>query len=121
MTNVDTLVRRIDQVLEADVQGEKAAWEQVARANSERGPRLQRYEAVAKHLIELLKPRLAAFTERFKAVVKAEPTVREHTSGMNLTFAATVAKVTLRFEMFPDPDISHVRLECTQEIIPVVV
>jgi YHS domain-containing protein len=40
---------------------------------------------------------------------------------MNLTFAATVAKVTLRFEVFPDRDADHVRLECTQEIVPVLV
>ena len=38
---------------------EKAAWAEVARMNRERGPRLRRYEQVAKHLIELLKPRRA--------------------------------------------------------------
>src|SRR5262249_11243277 len=30
-------------------------------------------------------------------------------------------KVTLRFEVFPDQDVSHARLECAQEIVPVVV
>jgi len=87
----------------------------------ERGPRLQRYEAVAQHVIELLKPRFAAFIERFKAVVKAEPHVREHTRAINLAFTSTVAKVTLLFEVYPDVDATHVRLECTQEIIPVLV
>src|SRR5262245_21750207 len=29
-------------------------------------------------------------------------------------------KVTLRFEVFPDQDVSHARLECAQEIVPVV-
>jgi YHS domain-containing protein len=121
MTDVDTLIRRIDQELKADVEREKAGWKERARDARERSQRLERYEAVAKHVIELLKPRLAAFTERFKAVVKAEPRVREHTRALNLTFAATVAKVTLLFEAFPDPDLSHIRLECTQEFIPVVV
>src|SRR5271166_4600168 len=121
MTDVDTLVRRIDQEMETEVERQKAAWTDVMRANRERGPRLARYEVVAKHIIELLKPRLDAFIERFKAVVKAEPRVREHTRAMHLTFAASVAKVTLLFEVFPDRDVSHVRLECTQEIIPVVV
>jgi YHS domain-containing protein len=121
MPDVDVLIKRIDQELGAEVARQKAAWADMMQANRERGLRLQRYESVAKHIIELLKPRLAAFTERFKAVVKAEPIVREHTRAMNLTFAATVAKVTLLFEVFPDGDVSHVRLECTQEIIPVVV
>jgi YHS domain-containing protein len=121
MTDINTLISRIDQELSAEVKDQKAAWEAIAEANRERGPRLQRYEAVAKHIIELLKPRLAAFIERFKAVVKAEPSVREHTRAMNLTFAATVAKVTLLFEVFPDSEVNNVRLECTQEIIPVVV
>ena len=121
MTNIDTLIHRIDQELEAEVASEKAAWEERQRTFRERGPRLQRYEAVAKHLVELLKPRLDAFIERFKAVVKAEPKVREHTRAINLTFASSLAKVTLTFEVYPDVDVSHVRLECTQEIIPVLV
>jgi YHS domain-containing protein len=121
MTDIDTLIRRIDQEVAAEVKLQKAAWEDVARANREREPRLQRFDAVAQHLIELVKPRLTAFIERFKAVVKAEPKVREHTRAINLTFAATVAKVNLLFEAFPDRDVSHVRLECTQEILPVVV
>jgi YHS domain-containing protein len=103
------------------VQRQKAEWAATERVARERCPRLQRYEAVAKHVIDLLKPRLAALLERFKDVAKAEPSVREHTRAVNLTFAATVAKVTLRFEVFPDQDVSHARLECTQEIIPVLV
>jgi YHS domain-containing protein len=118
MTDVDTLVRRIDQELAAEVGRKEAAWAEVMWASRERAPRLERYEPVAKHLIGLLKPRLAAFIERFKPVVKAQPSVREHTRSVNLEFAATVAKVTLRFEVFPDRDVSHVRLECTQEFTP---
>jgi YHS domain-containing protein len=121
MTDLDSLIRRIDQELAAEVGHQKAAWAEEVRTSRERGPRLQRYDAVAQHVIELLKPRLAAFIERFKDVAKAEPVVREHTRAMNLAFAATVAKVTLRFEVFPDRDADHVRLECTQEIVPVLV
>src|SRR5271165_3433565 len=94
---------------------------ELVQANRERELRLQRYESEAQHLIELLKPRLDAFIELFKAAVKAEPTVREHTRAVNLTFAATVAKVTLHFEVFPDRDVNQVRLECTQDIVPAVV
>src|SRR5262245_348050 len=111
MTNIDTLTRRIDQELKAEVQRQKKAWDEVEQENRERAPRLVRYEAVAKHIIELLKPRLDAFTERFRSVVKVEPCVREHTRAMTLTFASTLAKVTLLFEVCPDEDVSHVRLE----------
>jgi YHS domain-containing protein len=121
MTDVKTLISRIDQELEAEVGRQKADWAERTRVARERGPRLARYDAVAKHVIELVKPRLDAFIERFKAVVKAQPGVREHTRAINLEFTATVAKVTLLFEVFPDADVSHVRLECTQEIIPVLV
>ena len=68
MTDLATLIHRIDQEFEAEVTREKTAWEDVARANRERAPRLQRYDAVAKHVLELLKPRLAAFLERFQDV-----------------------------------------------------
>jgi YHS domain-containing protein len=119
MTDVGTLISRIDQELAAEVEHQKAVWAEVARETRERGPRLQRYEDIAKHLIELLKPRLAAFTERFAAVVKTETSVREYTRAMTLKFASTLAKVTLTFEVFPDRDVTHARLECTQEILPV--
>jgi YHS domain-containing protein len=121
MSNIDSLLNRIDQEVAAEVGRQKAAWAELKLANHERELRLQRYETEAKRIVELLKPRLDAFIERFKAVVKAEPQIREHTRTMSLTFAATVAKATLRFEVFPDQDGSHVRLECTQEIVPVVV
>ena len=107
MTDIKALINRIDQEIAAQVGQEKNDWAKVMLANRERGLRLQRYEAEAKHIIELLKPRLDAFIERFKAVVKAEPVVREHTRAVNLTFAATVAKVTLRFEVFPDQDVGN--------------
>src|SRR5215472_16949583 len=121
MSNIDSLINRIDQEIAAEVGRQKAAWAELKLANHERELRLQRYETEAKRIIELLKPRLDAFIERFKAVVKAEPVVREHTRAVNLIFAATVAKVTLRFEAFPDQEVNHIRLECTQEIIPVAV
>jgi hypothetical protein len=121
MTDLDTFIRRIDRELGSDLARQRAAWADVVRTNREREPRLQRYEVVAKHIIDLLKPRLDAFLERFRPVVKAEPSVREHSRAIHLTFAATVAKVTLDFEVFPDRDVKHVRLECTQEIVPVLV
>lgn len=121
MTDINALIRRIDQEIAAEVGRQKAGWAELLQANRDRELRLQRYETEAQHIIELVKPRLDAFIERFKAVVKAEPMVREHTRAVNLTFAATVARVTLRFEVFPDRDVNQIRLECTQEIIPVVV
>jgi YHS domain-containing protein len=121
MPDIKSLISRIDQEIAAEVGRQKAGWAERVQANRERGLRLQRYEAEAKHIIELVKPRLDAFIERFKAVVKAEPIVREYTRAVNLTFAATVAKVTLRFEVFPDQDVKHIRLECTQQIVPVLV
>jgi YHS domain-containing protein len=121
MTDISALMNRIDQEIAAEVDRQKRGWAELLQANRERGLRLQRYEAEAQHIIELVKPRLDAFLERFKPVVKAEPVVREHTRAVNLTFAATVAKATLRFEVFPDRDVNHIHLECTQEIVPVVV
>ncbi len=121
MTDIKALINRIDQEVAAEAGRQKTDWAELVRANRERGLRLQRYETEAKHIIDLLKPRMDAFLERFKPVVKVEPVVREHTRALNLTFAATVAKVTLRFEVFPDPEVNHIRLECTQEIVPVVV
>jgi len=121
MTDLDTLIRRIDQELVAEVAHEKTTQAERMQAIRERKQRARRYEPVAKHLIDLLRPRLAAFIERFKDVVKSEPSVHETTRSMKLSFAATVAKVTLTFDLLPDWDVSHVRLVCTQEIIPVLV
>ena len=121
MTDINDLIKRIDQEIATEVGRQKTGWAEQLRANRERELRLQRYEAEAQHIIELVKPRLEAFLDRFKPVVKVEPMVREHTRAVNLTFAATVAKVALRFEVFPDQDVNHIRLECTQDIVPVLV
>jgi YHS domain-containing protein len=121
MMDINAFVNRIDQEIAAEVERQKAVWAEWVEWGRERDLRLRRYETEAKHIIELVKPRLDAFIERFKAVVKAEPAVREHSRAVNLNFAATLAKVNLRFEVFPDRDVNHIRLECTQEIIPVVV
>jgi YHS domain-containing protein len=121
MNSIDSLINRIDHEIAAEAERQKTGWAEQLRANRERELGLQRYEAEAQHIIELVKPRLEAFLERFKPVVKVEPMVRQHTRAVNLTFAATVAKATLRFEVFPDRDVNRIRLECTQEIIPVVV
>jgi YHS domain-containing protein len=121
MADIKALINRVDQEIAAEVGRQKSGWAELQLANRERTLRLQRYETEAKHIIELVKPRLDAFLERFKVVVKAEPVVCENTRAVNLTFAATVAKVTLRFEVFPDRDVNHIRLECTREIIPVLV
>lgn len=121
MNGIDSLISRIDQEIAAEVVRQKTGLSELRQANRERGLRLQRYETDAQKIIELVKPRLDAFIERFKGVVKAEPVIRQHTRAVNLTFAATLAKVTLRFEVFPDQDVNHIRLECTQEILPVMV
>jgi YHS domain-containing protein len=121
MTNMQTLLNRIDREVVAEVGRQKAAWTDWRRANLERESRLQCFEAEADRIMTLTRPRLDAVIERFKPLVSAEPVVRQHSRGVNLTFAATLAKVTLRFEAFPDQDVNHIRLECTQEIIPVVV
>lgn len=121
MADISALIGRIDQEIAAEVERQKTGWTERVQANRERGLRIQRYETEARHILDLVTPRLDAFIERFKAVVKAEPAVSQHTRAVTLNFAATVAKVTVRFEVFPDPDMNHIRLECTQEIIPVVV
>ena len=121
MTDTKTLIDRIDHEITAEVERQKAAWAEFRRTSRERDLRLQRYEAEAKRIVELVKPRLDAFVERFQSVVQVEPTVREHARVLTLTFAATLAKATLRFEAFPDENVNHIRLECTQEIIPALV
>lgn len=121
MTDINTLINRIDQEIAAEVERQKSDWVMQVQANRERELRLQRYETEARHIIELLKPRLEAFIEHFKPVIKDQPQVREHTRAVTLTFAATVANASLRFEVFPNRDVNQIRLECTQEIIPALV
>lgn len=121
MNGIDSLVQRIDQEIAAEVKRQVQGWAGTLQANREREARVQRYEDEARRIIDLLKPRLDAFLERFKPVVKVDPVVREHTRAVTLSFAATVAKVTLCFQVLPDPEVNHVRLEGTLEIVPVVV
>jgi YHS domain-containing protein len=121
MSDVNGLIKRVDEEVAAEVGRQKENWAERVAADRAREARLQHFDTEAEHIVQVVKPRLDAFLERFKAVAQVEAQVRQHTRGAILTFAATIAQVTLRFEVFPDQDASHVRLECTIEIIPVVV
>lgn len=114
------LIKRIDEEIATEVAREKAAADDWKRWSHERGERLKRYDADARRIIDLLKPRLETFVEHLKPVVKVEPVIREHTSSVKLCFASNVAKVTLRFDVVPDQEVEHVHVECTQEILPVL-
>jgi YHS domain-containing protein len=118
MTGVHVLTNRIDRELEAEVQRRKGEWTEMARISRERAPRLERFDVVAQHVIALLKPRIEALLDRFESVVKVEPSVGEHTRAMRLEFQATLARVTLRFELFPDREVKQIRLECAQDFTP---
>jgi hypothetical protein len=91
MTDVNALINRIDRESAAEEGRQNMGWAELVQANRERGLPLQRCKTEAQHIIEPVKPRLDAFIERFKAVVKAEPVVREHSRALNLTFAATAS------------------------------
>jgi YHS domain-containing protein len=121
MFDLNDLTKRIDQEIAAEVAHEKAVWADWMRWDRVRETRLRRHEVEARHIIELLKPRLDVFIERFKPVIKVEPAIHQHTSSVRLTFASRVAKVTLQFGVYPDQDVSHICVDCTQEIVPVLV
>jgi len=121
MTGLNDLIKRIDQEIAAEVAHEKAVSAELMRWSREREMRLRRHEVDARHVIELLKPRLDVFIERFKPVINVEPAIHQHTSWVRLTFASRVAKVTLKFSVSPDQEVSHICIDCTQEIVPVLV
>jgi YHS domain-containing protein len=120
MNSIDTLMGRIDQEIAAEVGRQKADWAAIVQITRARAERVEHYQSVARHIVELLRPRLDAFAQCYKPLVKIEPLMSAQTYAINLSFAATVAKVTLRFEMFADKDVTQVRLQCSQEIIPVL-
>jgi hypothetical protein len=62
VTDVNTLINRINQGIAAGLERRKAAADELMLTDRERGLQLQWYDAVAKHAVELLKPCLAAFT-----------------------------------------------------------
>jgi len=58
MTDINTLINRIDQEIAAEVARQKIGWADLVQANRAREARFQRYETEANRLIELLRPRL---------------------------------------------------------------
>ena len=93
MTNINDLITRIDHEIAAEVGRQKKVMAELLHANVERERRLQRYEAEAQHIIELVKPRPDAFIERFKPVIKVEPVVRQHSLTNPLPSAVRAAMV----------------------------
>lgn len=121
MKDSDPLICPMDLELATEATGQEQALAERRQLSRERCLRLHVFDSVARHVLELLKTRLAVFLKRFQPVFQVAPRVGEDIWAVTLMFTTTGARVTLLFEVFPDQDVSHARLECTQDIIPVCV
>lgn len=121
MSDLNELTSRID----AQFAGfQKGIEEFQAAAKSEYEAREARFHELfvpaAKHVVELVRPRLQVLVEHFKDRVNVKPVVTEHMREVTLKFISPLAHIDLKYRLSHDADIKNLLLDQHLEILPIL-
>jgi YHS domain-containing protein/FtsZ-binding cell division protein ZapB len=119
MSNVDTLLKRIDAEFSALKDKIKTAQSEQLQEHQERQKRLARFEQQLADLPAVWKPRLEALVQRFGDRVKVTPQVTSSSRGATFEFQSELARIRLQLSASTDRDVRKLILDYNLEIIPI--
>lgn len=118
--DLDGFIARMDALIGEEGRNIMQFQQENVRLYRERQQRLAKYEEEIRRLIPTLTPRIRAFTERFKDIVKVERVKRAHTRELVFHFRSGLAYVTLKLSAYPDQDVRNIIFGYDLEIIPIL-
>jgi hypothetical protein len=114
------LLERIDAEFARSKEKLETLRGQTVREHQDRQDRLARFETLCESLKEVWRPRLETLRRRFGESVKVTPHVATGRRQASFSFASDVARVDLTFAFTTDPEVRHVVLEYSLELLPVL-
>jgi YHS domain-containing protein len=120
MSDVSTLISRIDSELAGLDDKIKHAQSERMEEHRDRQERLKAFEQRLETLPDVWKPRLEALVARFGDHVKAAPHIASSSREVSLEFQSDLARIRLRFSATTDHDVRKLILNYDLEIIPVL-
>ncbi len=120
MSDVNTLVNRIDAAFSAvEQKAEKFQAEQLEEYR-QRQKRLEQLQAVLDQLRDIWKPRLEVLLHKFEDRVEARPRIVPSTREVTFEFQSRLARVRLKFSATTDREVRKVILNYDLDIVPVL-
>ena len=120
MSDVSTLVSRIDAEFSALSDKIKRAQGEKQQEHRDRQGRLAAFERRLEELPAVWKPRLEALVQRFGDRAKVSPRLDSTSRAVTLDFQSELARIRLRFSAATDQDVHNLILNYDLEILPVL-
>jgi YHS domain-containing protein len=118
MSDVSTLLERIDAEFSALDDKIKGAQGEKSQEHKDRQQRLAAFEKEMETLPDVWKPRLEALIQRFGDKAKVSPRLESTSRAVTVDFQSELAKIRLRLSAATDKDIRHLILLYDLEILP---
>jgi YHS domain-containing protein len=120
MSDINSLVGRIDAEFSALEEKFKKAQAEQVQAYQERQKRLQQLSQVFDRLREVWRPRLEVLVKKFGDRVQVTPRLVPSSREATFEFQSKLARIRLKFSATTDRDITKVILSYDLDIIPVL-
>jgi YHS domain-containing protein len=120
MSNVDSLVSRIDAEFEAAKKRIEQFQQDKLAQYQERQDRMASFTKLCERLSELWKPRLDALAKRFDQKVNVTPLVTPSLRRAKFTFQSQLAKIELTLSAMADSDVRNLVLQYDLDILPIL-
>ncbi len=120
MSNVDSLVNRIDAEFEAANKRIKQFQQDAVTQFKERQKRMASFTNLCERLNEIWKPRLDALAKRFDQKVNVTPLITPSLRQAKFQFQSQLAKIELTLSAMADSDVRNLVLRYDLEILPIL-
>lgn len=121
MTDVSSLLKRIDSEFVASEQRLKQYQAGQVKSYEDRQSRLATFEKVCERLRDIWRPRLEALAQKFGEKVKVSPHVSRELREATFDFESTIAHIQLKLSASTDQDVRKLVLDYRLEILPIFI
>jgi YHS domain-containing protein len=120
MSEIDTLLRRIDAEFKSVEERVHQFQEQKVAEYKGRQDRLEQFSQVCEKLQSVWRPRLEALAQRFGDKVKMQPEVKPTLREATFHFQSQLARIDLKFSATTDSDVRKLVLRYDLAILPIL-
>jgi YHS domain-containing protein len=119
MADISSLISRIDAEFSAMESKVKDFQSQQLQTFHEREKRQEHFEKLLQELPEVWRPRLDALAQKFGQRVNVTPEVEGAQRSATFRFQSPLARIDLRFSVFPDRDVRQLICTYNLDILPI--
>lgn len=120
MSEVSSLISRIDAEFASLEKSIKGFQEEQVHAHQEREQRMEQFQKVCEQLKQVWKPRLEALAAKFGEKVEVKPAITPSQKSAKFSFQSPLADIALTFSASTDFDVRNVFLDYDLHLLPIL-